>query len=53
MELKEQIKKKQGTKSLAQLSRELGVSRQTLYNAINGVGNPSYKLLKALNLVRA
>jgi transcriptional regulator with XRE-family HTH domain len=44
----ERKRRKLGVRKLAD---ELGVSHQTLYNAINGVGQPSYKLLKALGLV--
>lgn len=52
MELKEAIQKRKGTKTWEELADELGVSRQTLWNAIKGNGTPSYKLLKALKLVK-
>ena len=52
MELKEVIERRKGTKTWEELATELGVSRMTLWNAIKGVGSPSYKLLKALKLVK-
>jgi DNA-binding phage protein len=52
MELKELIERKRGKRNLRELAIELGVSHQTLYNAMNGKGNPSYKLLSALGLIR-
>ena len=45
-------KRKKKAKNLRALALELGVSHQTLYNALKGSGQPSYKLLKALNLVK-
>jgi len=52
VELKEIIERKRGKRNVRELAEELGVSHQTLYNAIKGKGNPSYKLLKALKLVK-
>jgi len=53
MELKEVIERKRGKRNIRELAKELGVSHQTLYNAIKDKGNPSYKLLKALKLIKA
>lgn len=52
MQLKDVIEKKKGTKSLREFASEIGVSHETVRNALNGVGKPSYKLLKALKLVK-
>jgi DNA-binding XRE family transcriptional regulator len=52
VELKEIIEKRKGEKTWEALADELGVSRQTLWNALTGKVNPSYKLLKALKLVK-
>lgn len=52
MELKEVISRKLVKRNVRELAIELGVSHQTLYNALRGKGNPSYKLLKALKLVK-
>lgn len=46
-------RKRKKSKDMRALAKELGVSHQTLYNALNGIGQPSYKLLKALKLVAA
>jgi DNA-binding phage protein len=52
VELKEIIARKRGKRNVRELATELGVSHQTVYNALKGKGNPSYKLLKALKLVK-
>lgn len=53
MELKEIIERKRGKRNVREFAKELGVSHQTLYNALKGKGQPSYKLLNALGLIRA
>jgi len=52
MNLKDIIDAKKGKRSLKQFAKDIGVSRQTLYNAIDGQHEPSYKLLKALGLLK-
>jgi DNA-binding phage protein len=52
MSIREAIDKRRGKRSLSQYARDIGVARQTLYNAMDGTYQPSYKLLKALGLLR-
>jgi DNA-binding phage protein len=46
-------KRRERVNNMRELALELGVSRMTLYNAMNGVGQPSYKLLSALGLLKS
>jgi len=50
MGVKEMLDKRKNGRSWEQVAKELGVSRMTLYNAINGCHTPSPKLLKKLGL---
>lgn len=50
MGVKEILERRKGKRSWSELADELGVTRQTLYNVVQGNHEPSRKLLKALNL---
>ena len=50
MDVKAILERRKGTKSWEELARELGVTRQTVYNAWMGRHYPSRKLQKALGL---
>ena len=45
-------KRRKKFKNLREMALSIGVSHQTLYNALKGTGQPSYKLLKALGLLK-
>jgi DNA-binding phage protein len=53
MDIRKHIDRLRGKRSLTQFAKDIGVTRQTLYNAINGTGEPSAKVLKALGLARS
>jgi DNA-binding phage protein len=52
MDMKRHIARLRGKRTLTQFAHDIGVSRQSLYNAMNGATEPSTKLLKALGLTR-
>lgn len=53
MDIKKHIDKLRGERSLTQFAEDIGVTRQTLYNMMNGTGQPTDKVLKALGLARS
>lgn len=53
MDIRRHIDKLRGERSLTQFARDIGVTRQTLYNFIKGVGEPSAKLLRGLGLTKS
>jgi DNA-binding XRE family transcriptional regulator len=53
MDLKRHIDKLRGERSLTQFAKDIGVTRQTLYNVMDGTSEPSDRLLKALGLTRS
>lgn len=50
--MKQIILKQKGKRTLSQFAKDIGVSRQTLHNAMRGDHEPGFKLLKALNLIK-
>ena len=50
MDLRKHIEKLRDGRSLSQFARDIGVTRQALYNVMDGTSEPSEKLLKALGL---
>jgi len=53
VDLKKHIDKLRGDRSLTQFAKDIGVTRQTLYNVMDGTSEPSDRLLKALGLTRS
>lgn len=53
MDIRRHIDKLRGERSLTQFAKDIGVTRQTLWNAVNGHSEPSGKLLKALGLTKS
>jgi DNA-binding phage protein len=53
MDIKKHIDKLRGKRTLAQFARDIGVTRQTLYNAINDSTELSERVLRALGLTRS
>jgi DNA-binding XRE family transcriptional regulator len=52
VDLRRHIDKLRGERSLTQFAKDIGVTRQTLYNVMDGTSEPSARLLKALGLAR-
>jgi DNA-binding XRE family transcriptional regulator len=53
VDIRKHVNKLRGQRSLTQFAKDIGVTRQTLYNVMDGTSEPSEKLLKALGLKRS